>query len=137
MSVRPRPTLVRLADVTPVAATDAPTKVRISRLFTRDLHAANLTQGVCWMDPGERTNRWSSREDDDVAPGDRWYGPVEETYFVVRGHLRLSWSDGEESGAFELGPHDSVYLAPGWTYTLENTGAEQAFFVYNMTPAQE
>lgn len=137
MTNAPRPTLVRLADVRPTAAADAPTKVRISRLFTRAQHAANLTQGVCWMDPGERTNRWSSAATEDVDPGDHWYGPVEETYFVVRGNLTLSWSNGGESGVFELGPEDSVYLAPGWTYTLENTGNEQAFFVYNMTPAQE
>lgn len=137
MTSDPRPTLVRLAEVTPTAADEAPTKVRISRLFTRARHAANLTQGLCWMDPGERTNRWSSAPTDDVAPGDHWYGPVEETYFVVRGNLALSWANDDESGVFELGPDDSVYLAPGWTYALENVGTEQAFFVYNMTPAQE
>ncbi len=32
---------------------------------------------------------------------------------------------------------DSVYLAPGWHYRLENVGTEEAFFVYNMTPSQE
>jgi hypothetical protein len=30
-----------------------------------------------------------------------------------------------------------VYLAPGWTYHLKNTGDEPAFFVYGMTPTPE
>lgn len=135
--MKPRPTLVHLADVTPVPADEAPTRVRISRLFTRAGHGANLTQGVCWMDPGERTNRWSSSHESDVAPGDHWYGPVEETYYVIRGELRLRWSRDDDAGVFELGPDDSVYLAPGWTYELENHGDEPAFFIYNMTPSQE
>lgn len=133
----PRPTLVRLSDVSPLRAEDAPTKVRIHRLFTRAGDGSNLTQGVCWMDPGEKTNRWSSRPQDDMPEGDHWYGPVEETYFVVHGRLRLSWSSDSEDGAFDLGPNDSVYLAPGWVYHLQNIGDEPAFFVYNMTPPQE
>ncbi|MCC5946880.1 MAG: cupin domain-containing protein [Nitriliruptoraceae bacterium] len=137
MTATPRPTLVRLDDVTPLPAQDAPTKVRIHRLFTRAEHASNLTQGVCWMDPGEQTNHWSSRAVDDMPEGDHWYGPVDETYFIVAGQLRLTWRGEHEQGVFELGPHDSVYLAPGWIYHLENTGDEPAFFVYNMTPTQE
>ncbi|MFN3708030.1 hypothetical protein [Microcella sp.] len=135
--VTPRPTHVRLADVSPIPADEAPTKVRISRLFTRARHGTELTQGVCWMDPGEQTNHWSSGATNDAAEGDHWYGPVDETYFIVRGRLRLSWSNDTESGAFDLSADDSVYLAPGWNYHLENVGDEPAFFVYNMTPAQE
>jgi hypothetical protein len=51
-------------------------------------------QGVCWMDPGEQTNTWSSRSADDTVPGDHWYGPVEETYFIVRGRLRFTTDVG-------------------------------------------
>lgn len=136
-TVTPRPTLVKLSDVTPIPAAEAPTKVRISRLFTRAGHGTELTQGLCWMDPGERTNRWSMGVVDTTNAEDHWYGPVDETYFIVRGNLRLSWNNDDESGVFDLGANDSVYLAPGWTYHLENTGTEPAFFVYNMTPAQE
>ncbi len=60
-------------------------------------------------------------------------GPVEETYFCIRGRLKLTWDQGE----IAFGPLDSVYLAPGWHYRLENVGADEAFLVYNMTPAQE
>jgi mannose-6-phosphate isomerase-like protein (cupin superfamily) len=61
----------------------------------------------------------------------RTRGPVDETYFVVRGRLRLTWDEG----VLEIGPDDGVYLAPGWEYRLENVGDEPAFFIYSMAPA--
>ncbi len=120
-----------LASVPVIPADEAPTKVRIARLVTRERCGSNLLLGACWMDPGEHTNLWSFTEADATAEGDKWYGPVDETYFVVRGRLRLTWDEGE----FELGPDDGVYLAPGWTYRLENVGDEPAFFVYGMAPS--
>ena len=46
------------------------------------------------MDPGEATNLWSSAVEPDVGDGDHggdhWYGPVEETYFCIRGRLKLT-----------------------------------------------
>ena len=83
------------------------------------------------MDPGEKTNIWSFEKEDRMKPEDTHYGPVDETYFVIRGRLRLTWDEGE----LEIGPDDAVYLAPGWTYELENTGDEPAFFVYGMAPS--
>jgi mannose-6-phosphate isomerase-like protein (cupin superfamily) len=68
-----------------------------------------------------------------MAEDDHWYGPVDETYFIIRGRLRLTWDEGH----FDVGPDDSVYLAPGWTYHLKNIGDEPAFFVYGMTPTPE
>lgn len=133
MDRNPRPVHVKLAELSPIDAASAPTKVRIKRIITRAEHQSELTQGVCWMDPGEQTNRWSSREVFDENEAEHWYGPVDETYYIIRGHLRLTWGEG----VFDLGPDDTVYLAPGWTYHLENVGDEPAFFVYNMTPAQE
>lgn len=133
MENKPVPVVVALADATPTPAQDAPTKVRISRVITRAKHGSNLTQGLCWMDPGEETNTWSSRESNDTASGDHYYGPVDETYYIVEGRLRLRWDDG----VFDLSPGDTVYLAPGWTYHLANVGDTSAFFVYNMTPPQE
>jgi mannose-6-phosphate isomerase-like protein (cupin superfamily) len=56
---------------------------------------------------------------------------VDETYFVVRGRLRLTWDEGE----LESGPEDGVYLAPGWIYHLRNVGDEPAFVVYGMAPS--
>ena len=42
-----------------------------------------------------------------------------------------------DGGEIEFGPLDSVYLAPGWHYRLENVSADAAFFVYNMTRSRE
>ena len=128
---RPRPQVVPLDSVPVIPADEAPTKVRIARLVTRERCDSDLLLGACWMDPGEETNVWSFTEDDATSEGDKWYGPVDETYFVVRGRLRLTWDEGE----LDIGPNDAVYLAPGWTYHLRNVGDEPAFFVYGMAPS--
>ena len=133
MTDRPKPMVIPLEDVPVIPAAQAVTKVRIARIVTRKRCGSNLLLGASWLDPGEETNRWSSRDDDDVAEGDHWYGPVDETYFIIRGRLRLTWDEGH----FDVGPDDSVYLAPGWTYHLKNIGDEPAFFVYGMTPTPE
>jgi mannose-6-phosphate isomerase-like protein (cupin superfamily) len=133
MTDRPKPMVIPLEDVPVIPAAQAVTKVRIARIVTRKRCGSNLLLGASWLDPGEETNWWSSRDDDDVAEGDHWYGPVDETYFIIRGRLRLTWDEGH----FDVGPDDSVYLAPGWTYHLRNIGDEPAFFVYGMTPTPE
>jgi mannose-6-phosphate isomerase-like protein (cupin superfamily) len=130
---RPRPMVVPLDSVAVTPADQAVTQVRIARVITRKRCGSNLLLGASWIDPGEATNTWSSRDENDMAEGDHWYGPVDETYFIIRGNLRLTWDEG----AFDLGPDDCVYLAPGWTYHLENTGDEPAFFVYGMAPTPE
>ena len=133
MTDQPKPMVIPLEDVPVIPAAQAVTKVRIARIVTRKRCGSNLLLGASWLDPGEETNWWSSRDDDDVAEGDHWYGPVDETYFIIRGRLRLTWDEGH----FDVGPDDSVYLAPGWTYHLKNIGDEPAFFVYGMTPTPE
>ena len=133
MTDRPKPMVIPLEHVPVIPAAQAVTKVRIARIVTRKRCGSNLLLGASWLDPGEETNWWSSRDDDDVAEGDHWYGPVDETYFIIRGRLRLTWDEGH----FDVGPDDSVYLAPGWTYHLKNIGDEPAFFVYGMTPTPE
>lgn len=133
MSTNCPPCVVPLAQVPVVPADRAVTHVRIARAITYDRCGSNLMLGGSWMEPGEETNWWSSREEDEVAEKDHWYGSVEEVYFVVEGQLRLDWGQG----SYELRPHDCVYLAPGWRYHLVNVGSESAFFLYCMTPAQE
>jgi mannose-6-phosphate isomerase-like protein (cupin superfamily) len=133
MTDRPKPMVIPLEDVPVTPADQAVTKVRIARIVTRKRCGSNLLLGASWLDPGEETNWWSSRDENDVSVGDHWYGPVDETYFVIRGRLRLTWDEGH----FDVGPDDSVYLAPGWTYHLKNIGDEPAFFVYGMTPTPE
>jgi mannose-6-phosphate isomerase-like protein (cupin superfamily) len=133
MTDRPKPMVIPLEDVPVTPADQAVTKVRIARIVTRKRCGSNLLLGASWLDPGEETNWWSSREDNDMSDDDHWYGPVDETYFIIRGRLRLTWDEGH----FDVGPDDSVYLAPGWTYHLKNIGDEPAFFVYGMTPTPE
>lgn len=127
------PSVVHIDEVPPTPAGDAVTGVRIARLITMKRSGSDLTQGVCWMDPGEVSTKWSSRANEDPNFPGHAYGPVLETYFIVRGHLQLTWDEG----VLDLHPNDSVFLAPGWEYQLANVGNEPSFFVYNMTPSQE
>lgn len=129
---KPRPQVISVNDVPRLSRDEAPTKVPVARIITKERCGSNLLLGACWMEPGDSSNVWSSEEDASEDVGHN-YGPVDETYFIVRGKLRLRWDEGE----FELGPDDCVYLAPGWRYHLENVGDEPAFFVYGMTPTPE
>jgi len=131
-SNRVRPQVVPLASVPPVPKEQAPTKVRIARLITRRRCGSNLVVGVAWLDPGDKTNHWSTEETDD-SKADHFYGPVEETYFVLQGRLRLTWNEG----TLEFGANDAVYLAAGWRYQLENIGTERATLVYSFAPSPE
>jgi mannose-6-phosphate isomerase-like protein (cupin superfamily) len=129
----PKPAKIHRDDITWRERADAPTRVRIKRLITRGRHGSELTLGVSMLEPGDETNRWSSMPDDDAGPGEHWYGPVEETYYCIRGTLTLTWDEG----VIEFGPDDAVYLAPGHHYHLRNNGSETAVIVYNMYPSQE
>lgn len=129
----PKPAKIHFDDIPWTSAAEAPTKVKVRRLINRRRHGAELMLGVCEMEPGEESSLFSSAETDDTGPGEHWYGPIEETYYCLRGRLTLTWDEGE----IEFGADDAVYLAPGWHYRLKNTGEETAFFVYNMHPAQE
>lgn len=130
----PRPQVIHLADVPVTPAAEAVTKVRIARIVTRERCGSDLLLGAAWMDPGESSNLWSSEPDDARSDEpEHFYGPVDETYYIIRGQLRLHWNEG----VLELGPDDAVYLAPGWQYRLECVGDEPAFFVYGMTPSPQ
>jgi len=89
-----------------------------------------LALGVAWLEPGQISRWWSFEQEDQKRPDESFQGWHHETYFVVRGRLKLSWNEGE----LDLAPNDAVYLAPGWHYRLENVGDDQAFFVYNVYP---
>jgi mannose-6-phosphate isomerase-like protein (cupin superfamily) len=127
------PTVVNMNAIPTIPAEEAPTKVRIRRLVTRKANGSNLLLGVCFMDPGDETNVWSFKELDETGADEKYYGPVDETYFVFRGNLELKWDEGK----LELGPGDAVYLAPGYNYHLKNVGTEPAFFTYSMAPSPE
>lgn len=127
------PRVIAVKDVPRTPGDKAPTKVDIARIITRERCGSNLMLGVCWMERGDESNLWSSRANEDSPEVEHNYGEVDETYFIIRGKLELTWDEGR----FELGPDDCVYLAPGWQYHLKNTGDEPAFFTYSMTPSPE
>lgn len=127
------PRVIAVDEIPRTPGDQAPTKVDIARIITRERCGSNLMLGVCWMEPGDETNLWSSRSDEDSTDVGHTYGEVDETYFIIRGKLELTWDNGK----FTLGPNDCVYLAPGWRYHLKNIGNEPAFFTYSMTPAPE
>jgi mannose-6-phosphate isomerase-like protein (cupin superfamily) len=138
---KPRPQSIPLASIPVTPAAEAVTKVRIARVVTRERCGSNLLLGASWLDPGEETNTWSSSTERDVGADDHWYGPVDETYFIVEGRFELDYAsaaDGDDDrGVLELQPHDCVYLAPGYHYRLRCTSAEPGFFVYSMTPSPQ
>ena len=82
---KPKPAKIHDDEIPWLTAESAPTKVRIRRLITRERHGSQLLLGVCEMAPGECTNRWSSMPENDAQPREHWYGPVDETYYCIRG----------------------------------------------------
>lgn len=134
MSKKRVPCVVNMNSVAPVSPDQALTKtIRLRRLITNAAHGSNLMLGVAFLDPGEETNVWSFKDKDEKDATNQSYGLTEETYFVFRGNLVLSWDEGK----LDIGPGDAVYLAPGYNYQLKNVGIEPAFLTYSMTPPCE
>lgn len=130
MSTRKVPTVVNMNSVPSIPAEKALLKnIRIRRLITKPAHGSDLLQGVCFMDPGEETNVWSVKDKNDMRPNEPYYGPAEETYFVFRGNLLLTWDEGK----LEIGPGDAVYLPSGYKYQLKNIGTEPAFITFTLS----
>jgi mannose-6-phosphate isomerase-like protein (cupin superfamily) len=133
MDERSRPQVVPLDSVPPVPKEDAPTKVRIARLITKSRTGSQLLMGVAWLDPGDSTNWWSTEDVNSTDEGEHYYGPLHETYFVLGGRFRLSWTKGE----LEFGANDAVSLPAGWRYKLECISDEPGYLVYSFTPPPE
>lgn len=128
-----KPQVVPLASVEVRAPEDAPTKVRIARMITNARCGSNMLLGVAWVQPGEKTNRWSTQADDELEPNDHHYGYLEEVYFILHGNFRLTWDEG----VLEFGPNDAVYLPAGWQYRLECVGDVPGMLVYGFSPTPE
>ena len=80
--------------------------------------------GACWLSPGQVTTF------DLTEPGDGPL-PAQETYFVVRGRLRISSGTGE----LVAEANDAVFFPSGRPYTVEGIGDEETFLVYTVAPA--
>ncbi|MEA2268201.1 MAG: hypothetical protein QOD55_685 [Solirubrobacteraceae bacterium] len=126
----PVPRVVALDAVPVTPAHSWPENLDVANMITRGQHGSEVLLGAAWMEPGQFANPWSFEDDDPEIEGTTHYGPTHETYFVLKGRIRLTWNGGE----LEAGPNDGVYLAPGFRYELSCIGDESAYFLWSMTP---
>lgn len=96
---------------------------RVGVVIDRASHGSPLLQGLEWIEPGTEPVSWEAD------------AKTHETYYVVRGRVRISWRSPSDSGSAELVSEDSFYFPPGRRYTAENSGAGQAFIVWALTPS--
>lgn len=130
---KPRPAVEHATQVPALEGERSPILIKLARVITKAQHGSEITLGVCWLEPGQVSRWWSFEEQDQGRPDESFQGPRHETYFIIRGRLRLTWTDGQ----LDLAPNDAVYLPPGWHYRLENVGGDEAFFVYNVYPTSQ
>lgn len=131
---------LKIVNLNSIPTDMAASAVRVRRLITRKREGSEkLMVGVCFMDPGEQTIKWSSLETDSLAlknvkDGEAHYGPMEEIYYVIRGEKMFLKCDGRDH---PLKKGDAVYLPPGHEYQLRNEGSQPSMFVYVINPALE
>lgn len=126
------PRIFTMAATPPLEGAASPVAIKLTRLVTRANSGSDLMMGVAEMQPGE-CSAWFSFAAEKPAGGadETWYGPIDETFFIVRGRLRLEWQDG----AVEAGPQEAIYCPPGRRYRMVNPGAEASFIIYAIAPA--
>jgi enoyl-CoA hydratase/carnithine racemase/mannose-6-phosphate isomerase-like protein (cupin superfamily) len=128
---KPAPRKIGMNDVPLLEGETSPVSIRLSRMITRANTGAGVMMGVAQMHPGERSKVFSFLESGADGPDEKWYGPIDETFFVVRGQLRVEW----DGGAVEAGPQEMIHCPPGRKYRMVNPGAEASFIVYAIAPA--
>ena len=124
------PQVFTMAATPALEGASSPVAIKLTRLVTRANSGSDLMMGVAEMQPGE-CSAWFSFAAEKPAGDETWYGPIDETFFVVRGRLRLEW----QGGAVEAGAQEAVYCPPGRRYRIVNPGAEASFIVYAIAPA--
>ena len=91
---------LKIVNLNEVPTDMAASGVRVRRLITKKREdSEKLMVGVCFMDPGEQTIKWSSLEKDplvlkSVRNGEAHYGSMEEIYYVIRGEKMTLKCDG-------------------------------------------
>ena len=113
---RRAPPVIPMNAVPLLEGDSSPVGIRLSRMITQKNTGSRVMFGVAQMAPGERSRLFSFREHDDTVEGEAYYGPIDETFFVVRGRLRIECDDGE----LEAGPQESIHLPPGNKYRMIN-----------------
>lgn len=125
------PRVFTMAATVPLEGASSPVAIRLTRLITRANSGSGLMMGVAEMQPGERSRPFSFEPEKGADSDVAWYGPIDETFFVVRGRLRVEW----EGAAVEAGPQEAIHCPPGRTYRMVNPGREPSFIVYAIAPA--
>lgn len=119
-----RPAVARLNDVEVLQPDEWSGGIRLARLITRGATGSDVMLGVCWLAPGESTAfELAAKVGQQVA--------AQETYYVVRGRVRVLFDDEE----FEAGSDNAIWFAPGYSYVVEAIGDEETFIVYTVSPA--
>lgn len=83
-------------------------------------HDSPLLLGLEWIRAGTEPVSWTADE------------RTHEVYYVVRGQLKVSWTDAE---SVTMGPDDSFYFPPGREYTVENAAIDDVFLVWSVVPS--
>jgi mannose-6-phosphate isomerase-like protein (cupin superfamily) len=110
---------------------ESPLRIAMARVITRATDGSEITLGVAKLGPHETSRSWSFEEEDHQRANETFQGPHHETYYIIKGALTLRWTEG----SLDLKEGDAVYLAPGWSYQLENREEVEAMFVYNVYPS--
>ncbi len=78
--------------------------------------ARYFRQGVCFMEPDHAGYHWDQSNFD-------------ETHYCLKGQIRLRVQDAHSREVvLEAAEGEHIYLPGGYSYTLEPTGVESAFF---------
>jgi mannose-6-phosphate isomerase-like protein (cupin superfamily) len=90
-----------------------------------------------FMHPNQGLCAQQSLAEARVAPGGRTqlhrHHRTEEFYHLLRGRGSMVLGDD----AFDVGPGDTVSIAPGTAHCIENTGSEELVFLCCCAPAYD
>jgi len=132
-TLRPGPHVFHVAEIAKNARPNNPLS-RSARLVTPETTGSNnLFCGMFWSDPGSKGGWSYRREGSGVDPKLMFLGELDEVYYCIQGHIKVTWEEGE----FEFRANDIVFFPSGYSYKTELVGDEQAIVFYVMTPAPE
>jgi len=94
--------------------------------------------GLYFM-PTETQTTVFSLEDEDDGTADEYYGPCHEFYYVLVGEFTMYW--GKDASKVRAGKSEKLYLkagdfghwAPGWKYSVKNTGKVPGTFFWGIS----
>ena len=99
-------------------------KIKVSIAIEQASHGSGMAFGTARVLPEVEAVSWRFPDD------------THEAYYVSDGTLKLTW-DGSDPGEQVVGPGEYFYFPPGRTYTIQNAGHEEAFFVWAISPSPQ